>query len=84
MWDRYIGEVGDLVVGRISEVGPRQWTVDVSKRERIRFFFFFNPQETRATYFLVLEQEIVTYVQLLQTNSYHECFHQFSPDLKYP
>lgn len=26
---RYIGEVGDLVVGRISEVGPRQWTVDV-------------------------------------------------------
>lgn len=30
---RYVGEVGDVVVGRIVEVGSKRWTVDVNARQ---------------------------------------------------
>ena len=31
--DRYNPEVGDLVVGRITDVQPRRWKVDVNSRQ---------------------------------------------------
>ena len=34
--NRYIGEVGDLVVGRVSEVQSRRWTVEVRVDARVR------------------------------------------------
>ncbi len=30
---RYIGEVGDVIVGRISEVGAKRWKVDVNSTQ---------------------------------------------------
>ncbi|MBX9694737.1 MAG: hypothetical protein K2Z81_20285, partial [Cyanobacteria bacterium] len=30
---RYQGEVGDVLVGRITEVGPKRWKVDVNSRQ---------------------------------------------------
>jgi exosome complex component RRP4 len=30
---RYAGEIGDVVVGRITEVGQRRWKVDVNARQ---------------------------------------------------
>ncbi|TPX67583.1 hypothetical protein SpCBS45565_g03712 [Spizellomyces sp. 'palustris'] len=30
---RYNGEIGDVVVGRITEVGPRRWKVDINARQ---------------------------------------------------
>lgn len=30
---RYVGEVGDVVVGRIVEVGAKRWTVDINARQ---------------------------------------------------
>lgn len=30
---RYSGEIGDVVVGRITEVGQRRWKVDVNARQ---------------------------------------------------
>jgi exosome complex component RRP4 len=30
---RYTGEVGDVVVGRVREVGPKQWRVDIRGRQ---------------------------------------------------
>ncbi|KAH8553288.1 hypothetical protein BGW37DRAFT_485163 [Umbelopsis sp. PMI_123] len=30
---RYTGEIGDIVVGRITEVAPRRWKVDVNGRQ---------------------------------------------------
>jgi exosome complex component RRP4 len=30
---RYIGEVGDLVIGRIVEVAPKRWKVDIQGRQ---------------------------------------------------
>jgi exosome complex component RRP4 len=31
--DRYTPEVGDLVIGRIVEVGPSRWKVDANARQ---------------------------------------------------
>lgn len=30
---RYAGEIGDVVVGRIIEVGPKRWKVDTNSRQ---------------------------------------------------
>lgn len=30
---RYTGEVGDVIVGRVREVGTRRWTVDINARQ---------------------------------------------------
>lgn len=30
---RYVGEIGDVVIGRIVEVGPKRWKVDVCSRQ---------------------------------------------------
>ena len=30
---RYTGEIGDVVVGRITEVAQKRWKVDVSARQ---------------------------------------------------
>ena len=30
---RYVGEVGDIVVGRIAEVGINRWRVDIGARQ---------------------------------------------------
>lgn len=32
-WSRYAPEIGDTIVGRITEVGPKRWKVDIGSRQ---------------------------------------------------
>jgi len=32
-WGSYVGEIGDVVVGRVVEVSAKRWKVDINARQ---------------------------------------------------